>query len=297
MGTVLSIDRCALHDGPGLRTTVFLKGCPLSCLWCHNPESLSFKPELYYLGEKCTSCGTCVAICKNHSIDEGVHSVDRTACNLCGKCVSGCPSSAFEIKGQEMSAQDVMDVVLKDVRFYEQSGGGMTISGGEPFAQFEFTLELLHLAKENGIHTCLETSGYAPSDRMMAILPYTDLFLFDIKESNDENHKKYTGVSQRLIMDNLQAIDESGAKIILRCPIIPICNARDDHFAAIAALANKLGNIIEVNLMPYHPMGASKAARIGRDYPLEDMSFPAEAQITEWVERVGEQTDVVVRQG
>jgi pyruvate formate lyase activating enzyme len=297
VGTVLSIERCSLHDGPGLRTTVFLKGCPLSCLWCHNPESHSFKPELYYFDEKCSGCGGCVAVCRNQGLVDGVRTVNHRACSACGQCVSACPRSAFEIKGRQMSAQDVMDEVLKDVRFYEQSGGGLTVSGGEPFSQFEFTLELLRLAKENGIHTCLETSGYALTDSMLAVAPYVDLFLFDFKESDEENHQKFTGVSCGLIMDNLQALHRAGAKVILRCPIIPACNARDGHFDAIAATANALGNIIEINLMPYHPMGASKAARIGREYPLDDMDFPTDAQVEAWVQRVGGQTSVPVRQG
>jgi len=296
-GTVLSIERCSLHDGPGLRTTVFLKGCPLSCLWCHNPESLSFKPELYFFNEKCIGCGTCQTICANHVIYEGTLTTSRKDCSICGKCVSACPNAAFEIKGCIMSAQDVIGEVLKDVRYYESSGGGLTISGGEPLAQFEFTLELLRLAKENGIHTCVETSGHAATDRLLALVPYVDLFLYDFKESDDDNHKKFAGVSYSLIMDNLHALNNAGAKIILRCPIIPACNERLEHFSAIAATANALCNITEINIMPYHPMGASKAARIGREYTMPDMEFPTDTQIDGWIQAVSRETNTAVRQG
>jgi len=196
-----------------------------------------------------------------------------------------------------MCAQDVMDIVLKDVKYYEHSGGGLTISGGEPLAQFEFTRELLRLAKENSIHTCIETSGHTATDKILVLLPYIDLFLFDFKESDDDNHKKYVGVSRDLIVKNLHAIDDAGAKIILRCPIIPTCNARDEHLAAIAETANALKNIVEVNIMPYHPMGASKTARIGREYPLKHLGFPGEDEIDGWVKRIDDGTGVAVKRG
>jgi len=295
-GCVLSIERCSLHDGPGLRTTVFLKGCPLSCLWCHNPESKSFKPELYYFAEKCNLCGLCGTICEHHCVNEE-HLINRKNCNACGKCVAACPQSAFEIKGTIMQVPDVMAEVLKDVRYYKSSGGGMTVSGGEPLAQFNFTLELLRLAKQNGIHTCIETSGHAPTERMLALLPYVDLFLFDFKEIDDNNHKKFTGVSNRLIMDNLRAIDAAGAKTILRCPIIPTCNDRDEHFSAVAELACSLQNITEINIMPYHPMGASKAVRAGLEYPIADVGFPTDEQIASWLQAVSSKTEVTVKKG
>ena len=297
MGTVLSIERCSLHDGPGIRTTVFLKGCPLSCLWCHNPESLSFKPELYYFEEKCIHCGLCGTICGNHTANEGSHILNRKDCDACGKCVDACLQSAFEIKGTAMQARDVMAIVMKDEKFYKQSGGGLTISGGEPLAQYDFTIELLRLAKENGLHTCVETGGFAPTDRMLGLVPYVDLFLYDFKENNEDRHKEFTGASNRLIIDNLLAIDGAGAKVILRCPIIPTCNDRADHFAAIAQMANTLRNIVEVNIMPYHPMGASKAMRIGREYRLADIGFPTDEQADDWVKATQQGTNVEVRKG
>ena len=295
-GTVLAIERCSLHDGPGLRTTVFLKGCALSCLWCHNPESQSFKPELYYFDEKCNRCGLCRTICNNHYINEQEHLINRKDCRACGECTT-CPQSAIEIKGKKMSAQDVIDVVLKDVKYYEQSGGGMTISGGEALAQFDFCLELLRLAKENGIHTCIETSGHAPTERFLSIVQYVDLFLFDYKESDNDKHKQFTGVTQELILDNLLTIDKKKASIVLRCPVIPGYNDRDDHFMAIAKTASILNNIVEINVMPYHPMASSKATRIGKVYPMEDIGFPTDEQIDGWLDMLRRNTDVTVKKG
>jgi len=274
---------------------VFLKGCPLSCLWCHNPESKSFAPELYYLHEKCVSCGLCEKECVNHKVKAEGHKIKRSGCIACGKCVSICPNSALELKGGEKTAQDVLDIVLKDVRYYEKSGGGMTLSGGEPLAQFDFSLELLQLAKENGIHTCLETSGYVSADKIMSVLPYVDLFLYDFKVSNDDEHLKYTGVPKGPIMENLQRLDNAGAKIILRCPVIPGYNDNDEHFVAISETANSLTNIVEVNIMKYNPMGASKAKRIGQS-GLE-LGFPEEKQVNGWLEAAARNTKVTVRLG
>ena len=286
-GTILSIERGCLHDGPGLRTTVFLKGCPLSCLWCHNPESQSFEPELYFLDEKCVNCGLCKTVCHRN----------RKLCNTCANCVQACPHSALEIKGLNMSVGDIINIALKDKHFYEHSGGGMTISGGEPLAQFDFTRSLLRCAKENGLHTCIETCGFAPTLRLLELIPYVDLFLYDYKVSDDIKHKKFTGVSNSLIIDNLLAIDKAGAITILRCPIIPTYNDCDSHFSAIAKIANNMRHITEINIMPYHPMGKSKAARIGRKYPMVDPGFPTEEQIDDWINKISRQTTVAVING
>ena len=301
-GTIISIERCSLHDGPGLRTTVFLKGCPLSCLWCHNPESQSFQPELYTLDERCVYCGKCAVVCGNHSVDihdenNADHSINRKNCTACGKCVDICTQSALEIKGTVVTAQSVIDVALRDVHYYRQSGGGLTISGGEPMAQYDFTMELLRLAKKSELHTCIETSGYSPADKILSVLPYVDLVLYDYKESDETGHKEYTGMSNNMIVSNLTAINEAGAEIILRCPIIPGFNDRDEHFIAIADIANRLSNIKEINVMPYHPMGGSKAKRIGRVYPLNDIGFPKDEQIDDWLNKISKNTNVPVIKG
>jgi len=303
-GTVLSVERCSLHDGPGLRTTVFLKGCPLFCLWCHNPESQSFSPQLYTLDEKCVFCGKCQAVCKNHRINadkndikSGEHIISREDCKACGKCVEVCPWSALEIKGSIMPADEIVEVVLKDKRYYEKSGGGVTVSGGEPMAQFSFASEILCLSKENNIHTCIETSGYAKTAQFLSIMQYTDLFLFDFKQTGEDLHTKHTGVGQGEIIKNLFALDTAGAKIILRCPVIPGFNDREEFFEAISNTANKLKNILEINVMPYHPMGSSKSKRIGRLYPLPDIGFPEDEQVNEWVKNISKKTDINVKKG
>jgi len=244
-------------------------------------------------------CGLCAQVCPNHQISDK-HTIRREDCNACGKCVTACPASAFEIKGIEMTAEEVLAEVLKDVRYYEKSGGGMTISGGEPLAQAAFTTELLRLAKENGIHTCVETSGHASIKVMPELSQYVDLWLFDYKASEGD-HKKFTGATRELIDRTLDFADGSchamGTGIVLRCPIVPTCNDTADHFAAIAQTANRLTTIKEINVMPYHPMGESKANRIGHDYPLADIGFPEEETVQGWIREIQAQTSTPVRKG
>jgi len=224
------------------------------------------------------------------------HIINRENCNMCGQCVKTCPASAFEIKGTEQTAEDVFAEVIKDLRYYEKSGGGMTVSGGEPLAHIEFTKALLMLAKDNNIHTCVETSGFAREENVRVLLPYVDLWLFDYKASG-EAHKKFAGVENDIILRNLKITDEAGGQMILRCPIVPTCNDNAEHFAAIAQTANSLQNIVEINVMPYHPMGESKANRIGQDYPLKDVGFPEDETVQSWLQEIQAQTRVQVRKG
>ncbi len=296
-GLIFSIEKTSLHDGPGLRTTVFVKGCPLHCLWCHNPESQSFSPELYYFDEKCVRCGRCVSVCpKNcHIVTEAGHEIARESCIRCGECVRTCPYSALEMKGEHMEADLVLAEVEKDRDFYIASGGGLTVSGGEPLSQFDFTRQLLTMAKERGIHTCLETSGYTSTDRIIRVKDSVDIFLYDYKESDPERHKRYTGVDNELILKNLYELDKHSAKIILRCPIIPGMNDRMEHLQEIAQLANKLDNLLEVNIMPYHSYGKSKSANIGREYPLEGVETVSKQQAQSWIDYVQERTKVPVK--
>lgn len=298
-GLIISIEKTSIHDGPGLRTSVFLKGCPLHCLWCHNPESQSFLPELYYFDEKCVRCGTCLKVCKEgcHIITAGEHSIDRSKCTRCNACAAACPYSALEMKGETMDVDAVLVEVEKDREYYEASGGGLTVSGGEPLSQFEFTYELLFKAKEKKIHTCLETCGYVPTEKIIKIKNQVDLFLYDYKESDPKRHKQYTGVDNGLILKNLQELDKLGAKIILRCPIIPGLNDREDHFRGIGALADSLEHIAEVNIMPYHSFGKSKSKNIGKEYPLEAVKTVEKQQAEQWVEFVQANTKVPVKKG
>jgi glycyl-radical enzyme activating protein len=265
-GIVFDIQRFALHDGPGIRTTVFLKGCPLNCLWCHNPESINPKPQLSYNDEKCAQCGKCVKVCavKAHSINNTQHQIDYEKCTACGKCVENCLHDALKMVGKTMTVDEVMEEVIKDKEYYAQSNGGLTISGGEPMRQFDFTLELLKSAKAASIHTCLDTCGFAPVDQFQKIIPLVDLFLYDYKETDLDSHKKLTGVSNELILSNFDFLLSENAKVILRCPLVPGVNDSDDHLKGIAKISAKYPQIEAIEIMPYHDMGRDKANRIGK---------------------------------
>jgi glycyl-radical enzyme activating protein len=292
LGRIFDIQRFSVHDGPGIRTAVFLKGCPLRCVWCHNPEGMDAAPLVSFLPEKCLACGECVRACAHeaHRLEGShvaghpvVHLYNRDACETCGTCIRTCDTGALEFVGRPMSVEDVMKEVSQDKAFYASSGGGMTLSGGEPLAQIDFTVALLRAAKEQGIHRCLETSGFASWERFRPLLPLVDLFLFDCKETDPQRHKAFTGQSNQLILENLWRLHEAGARVQLQCPIIPGFNERKDHFTGIAALAQSLPRLDGVQLLPYHPLGESKLQRFGLS-PLANVPHhPMDpAQIDHW---------------
>jgi pyruvate formate lyase activating enzyme len=284
-GIVFDIQRASLHDGPGIRTTVFLKGCPLHCVWCHNPEANKIKPQLFVNAEKCMSCGACVQACQHqvHRIEAGIHIIDYEKCIASGDCVRACNQQALKLVGCQMSISDVMAEVLADRAFYEQSGGGLTISGGEPMMQFPFTLELVKLAKKEGIHTCIESSGFCAQERFEEILPYVDLFLVDYKITDSGVHQSYTGVPNELILSNLDYLYQHHASIILRCPIIPEINDTKTHFESISKLGTKYPRLTAIEILPYHDMGNSKRASIGVPMTLVGLKSTSAETTSEWL--------------
>jgi glycyl-radical enzyme activating protein len=296
-GTIFDIMKFAIHDGPGIRTTVFLKGCPLKCLWCHNPESQKREKEISFIPGKCIGCGWCFECCPQqaHVMQNGKHVLLRDRCVRCGVCAEKCYAKAIEVIGRDITVGEVLAEVLKDKPFYDNSGGGMTISGGEPMMQFEFTEALLRAAKEAGLHTCLDTSGFAPINNYLKLLDVVDIFLYDIKDTDPERHMKTTAVPLELILDNLKKLDAANGKTILRCPLVSGINADDDHLKKIAEIANTLTNVIAITLHPYHPLGKSKSERIGVSYPLPDNQFSEAEQIDHWLGLITASTKVPVR--
>ena len=287
-GIVFDVLRFSLHDGPGIRTTVFLKGCPLSCLWCHNPESQTFRLQLSFNAERCMNCLDCAEVCTTGALAvvDGRLVVQHDLCTGCGDCVDECTSGALSVIGREVSAEDILNEVERDRPYFDRSGGGLTISGGEPFAQPRFTLALLAAAKERGIHTCVDTSGAIHPRRLQEALPYTDLFLFDYKETSPGRHQMVTGVSNELILENLDYLYEKGARIILRCPLVPGINDTSQHLAGIARIAADYPDLEGVQIMAYHNLGRAKSAAIGVDNPLGDLGSADDATKQEWLDRL-----------
>jgi pyruvate formate lyase activating enzyme len=284
-GIVFDIQRCSLHDGPGIRTTVFLKGCPLACLWCHNPESIAFEPQIAFDAAACAHCGACAAACEQgaHRIVDGAHRMDHARCTACGACVAACPNKALARIGERMTVAEVMAEVARDVDYYAASGGGLTVSGGEPMAQAAFTRALLAAARARGIHTCIETNGFAARARYAAVLPYVDLVLFDYKATGEARHAALTGAGQATILANLAFLHDAGAQIVLRCPLVPGVNDEPAHLTAIAELAARYPNLVKVEVMAYHDLGRDKGARIGRPWQLEDVPSADEERRARWL--------------
>lgn len=294
-GTVFNIQRFSIHDGPSIRTVVFLKGCPLRCAWCHNPEGFTPAPVISFIAEKCVHCGFCAGICSPnaHVITSEGHEIDRSKCIGCGHCAAACASGALEIMGREYTVEDAVKAALRDRPFY-RDGGGVTLSGGEPLMQGDFAIAMARAIHSEGVSLCIETSGYADSDVVRRIAQYTDVFLFDIKETDEARHRKFTGVGMERIHSNLRLIDELGRRIILRCPVIPGVNDRAEHFDAIAALANGLVNVLEIHLEPYHPMGVDKCRRLGIPPQYDNKEFMDSSAIDKWREHLAANTRIPV---
>lgn len=262
---VTEIQRFCMHDGPGIRTTVFLKGCPLRCVWCHNPETQKSNAELLFYPQKCIGCGMCIKACPvgAHQLTD-THEISRAYCILCESCANSCPTGALAIMGKEMTVSEILKIVEKDLAFYGEDGG-ITLSGGEPFLQEEATVALLKGCKEKGISTAVETCGYADPDILRAALPYVDTLLWDLKDTDDMRHRHYTGVSNERILENLRIANEAKSKIRLRCILINGINTNQAHYKKIAEIANALHRIEGVELIPYHAYGGVKATFIGKN--------------------------------
>ena len=288
-GCIFNIQRFSVHDGHGIRTNVFLKGGPLRCLWCHNPEGLKKAPQIRFSPEKCIGCGDCAAVCHGtaHHFEGNMHQFVFDVCEGCMECPKMCPAEALEADGEMKSAEKIIEEVLRDRDFYEKSGGGLTLSGGEPFCQSEFAIELLRLAKENGLNTAVETCGMTSSDVIMAAAPLVDTFLFDYKATGEQRHKELTGSSNTQILNNLSLLGTLGANVILRCPMIPGLNDNDEHYRGIAETADKYDNIKEINIMPYHSMGVSKGIKVGIApvFTAESMTYARAEEIKKEIEK------------
>jgi len=280
-GTIFDIKRYAIHDGPGIRTTVFLKGCPLRCSWCHNPESWAAEREFSIRTGRCTTCGRCAEACPNDAVTRpgDPKGTDPSRCVLCGACVEACPTGAREIVGRQVTVQQTMAEVLRDRIFFEQSGGGVTFSGGEPLAQAEFLTAMLALCKTEEIHTALDTSCHAPWEILESVLPMVDLFLCDLKQMDARRHQEITGVSNELILENLRQLDRRGAEIIIRIPIIPGVNDDGPNLVASAEFVASLPAVARVDLLPYNEAVRGKLGRLGGDYAPFETTPPTDEQM------------------
>ncbi len=291
-GTVFNIQRYSLHDGPGIRTVIFFKGCPLNCEWCSNPESIDIKPHLTFTPEKCLGCGRCIAACPAGARSAESYNSDR--CLLCGECVEACPSEALEMLGKVMSVSELLEEVEKDRMFYESSGGGVTISGGEALVQWKFAVNLMRELHKRYLDVVLETTGFAPWERVKRVIKECDLVLYDLKHMDSEIHRKYTGVPNELILRNALKIAETEKNMIFRVPLLGGINTDEDNISAIARFSLKAG-VKVVHLLPYHRFGESKYKKLKKEYSCG--AFTPDDKMINDLKEILESFDIDVRIG
>jgi pyruvate formate lyase activating enzyme len=272
-GIIFDIQRFSVHDGPGIRTTVFLKGCPLRCSWCHNPESQNIEPELFFEESLCVLCGACIEVCPEdvHTIKDGIRDIEWSLCKRCGKCVDICYAGALLIKGRTVTVDEVIRDVLRDREYYGKSGGGITLSGGEPLMQPVYSKALLETAKECGIHTAIETSGCAKWELFETLLPSVDFVMYDVKIFDSGLHKKLCGMGNELILENLNRLVDTEKQILVRIPLIPQITDTEKNLDQIGEYLRQIG-AINVELIPYHAFAEIKCRAFGREYRLDGLA-------------------------
>jgi len=281
-GIIFDIKKFSIHDGPGIRTTVFLKGCPLHCEWCHNPEGIAPQPEIQFWSKRCIACWDCIAECEQQALAvvNGSRRHDPAVCEQCGHCAEICPAEATQLIGQTMTVAEVMAEIEKDVVIYDESGGGATFSGGEPLLQIEFLEAILTVCKDHGIHTTVDTSGYTSPERFDRLRNLVDLFLYDLKIIDESRHIQHTGVPNRRILSNLKHLAHAGENITARIPILPGINDDEGNILQTGEFLASLGTIQKVNILPYHRAATEKYQRMGNHYRLAEIQPPADEHLS-----------------